>query len=270
MSQENVELIKAALEAWNAHDMDAVRETLDPDVVVRLPEGWPEPGPFVGREAVMHQWGRNRETWDVDTLEPVAIIDAGDRVVVRLLWKALSRGPEAQMELTAIYTIRNGKTSYQESFWDHGEALEAVGLSEQATSHGNVDRLRRIHQEFFDCRRVRPELLAADVEWVNPSDAVEPGRRRGADSFNEAIGSVFDAWDDAHFEIERLIDNGNEVVALGQVRGRGRAARIEVVRPHGEIWTFRDGKVIRMRWFHSHRETLEAASLSEQDAHADS
>ena len=130
MSQENVELIKAALEAWNAGDMDAIRETLDPDVVVRLPEGWPEPGPFVGREAVMRQWERNRETWDADTLEPITIIDAGDRVVVRFVWRAVSRGPESQMEFTAVYTVRDGKTTYQESFWDHAAALKALGLPE--------------------------------------------------------------------------------------------------------------------------------------------
>jgi hypothetical protein len=29
-------------------------------------------------------------------------------------------------------TVRNGKTAYQEFFWDHAEALDALGLSEQA------------------------------------------------------------------------------------------------------------------------------------------
>ena len=29
---------------------------LDPDVIWRQPEGWPEPGPDVGREAVMRQF----------------------------------------------------------------------------------------------------------------------------------------------------------------------------------------------------------------------
>jgi ketosteroid isomerase-like protein len=105
--------------------------------------------------------------------------------------------------------------------------------------------------------------LAEDVEWVNPHDAVEPGIRQGAASFNETIKSVFDAWEEVRFETERVIDSGDEVVALGQVRARGRAAGIEVARPHGQIWTFRDDRVIRMRWFHSHSKTLEAAGLRE-------
>ena len=64
MSQENVDFMRAGIEAWNAGDMDAVRESFHPDVIMRTPEGWPEPGPYVGREAVMRQLEQNRETWD--------------------------------------------------------------------------------------------------------------------------------------------------------------------------------------------------------------
>jgi ketosteroid isomerase-like protein len=132
MSQENLEVVQAMGDAWNAGDMDALREVYDPDVIVRAPAGWPEPGPFVGREAVMRQWERNRESWDTDTFEAVGDpIDAGDRVVVRLIWTGVGRGLQTQLEFTAVYTVRKGKVSYQESFWDHAEALEAVGLSEQ-------------------------------------------------------------------------------------------------------------------------------------------
>jgi ketosteroid isomerase-like protein len=66
MSQENVEIVRAAFEAWNAGDMDALREMHDPDVIARPPEGWPEPGPYAGREAVMRWFEQLRETWDAD------------------------------------------------------------------------------------------------------------------------------------------------------------------------------------------------------------
>ena len=47
MSQENVEVVQAALEAWNAGDMEALRELYDPNVIMRMPDDWPEPGPFM-------------------------------------------------------------------------------------------------------------------------------------------------------------------------------------------------------------------------------
>jgi ketosteroid isomerase-like protein len=133
MSQENVEVVRAAFAAWNAGDMDAFRELSDPNVIARFPEGWPEPGPYEGREAVMRLFEQNRETWDADALiKPISnFVDAGDRVVVRQLWRGVGRGPELSLEFTVIYTFRNGRVSLLEFFWDHAEALEAVGLSEQ-------------------------------------------------------------------------------------------------------------------------------------------
>ncbi len=84
MSQENVEIVRAAFAAWNAGEMDALRELHDPDVIVRALKGWPEPGPFVGREAVMRQFDRMRGTWDADSLELTSdFIDVGDRVAMR-------------------------------------------------------------------------------------------------------------------------------------------------------------------------------------------
>jgi ketosteroid isomerase-like protein len=66
MLQENVEIVRAVYEAWNAGDMDALREMYDPDVIMRMPEGWPEPGPYVGREAVWREIEQLRDTWDAD------------------------------------------------------------------------------------------------------------------------------------------------------------------------------------------------------------
>jgi len=124
-------------------------------------------------------------------------------------------------------------------------------------SQENVERLMVLLEQVFGARRVDPERLADDVEWVNPPEAVEPGTRRGVDSFNRAIANVFAAWDDVRFEIERVIDNGDDVVVLGRIHGHIHGPGMEVDSPHGQIWSFRDGLVTRMRWVNSHSEALE-------------
>jgi ketosteroid isomerase-like protein len=89
MSQENVEVVLALFNAWNAGDTDAGREMHDPDVILRPEKNWPEPGPYIGREAVMRFYEQLRETWDADTLELIGEINhAGDRVVARWVWHA--------------------------------------------------------------------------------------------------------------------------------------------------------------------------------------
>jgi ketosteroid isomerase-like protein len=131
MSQENVDIVRTFYEAWNAGDMDAFRDLYDPEVIMRPPEGWPEPGPFVGREAVMREWEHVRDAWAADVVEPISdFIDTADRVVVRHAWRGAGQGPEMNLEITNVLTVRKGRISYQEFFRDHAQALEAAGLSE--------------------------------------------------------------------------------------------------------------------------------------------
>ena len=131
MSQENVEIVLAGLSAWNAGDMDALRELYDSEVFMRNPEGWPEPGPSVGRDAVLRMIEQLREAFEGDTLEPTTgFIEGTGCVVARDVWRGSGSGPEADFEFTRIFTLRNGLITCFEIFWDHAEALEAVGLSE--------------------------------------------------------------------------------------------------------------------------------------------
>jgi ketosteroid isomerase-like protein len=131
MSQENVEIVRGTIEAWNAGDMDALGDVYDPNIVVRYADGWPEGSkPNIGREVVVHQWEQQPEPFDRDTLEEIEVIDLGDRVVMRQMWRAVGRGPDLNIEVTTVSTLRKGKMILLEFFWDHAEALEAVGLSE--------------------------------------------------------------------------------------------------------------------------------------------
>jgi ketosteroid isomerase-like protein len=110
MSQENVEIVRAAYENWNTGDMVSLREMYDPDaMLVRGLEGWPE-------------------TFPLD--------DAGDSVVVRTIWRGVGHGPDLNLEWSVVCTLRRGRIFFLEYFWDHAEALEAVGLSAEQDARG--------------------------------------------------------------------------------------------------------------------------------------
>src|SRR5262245_40197014 len=125
MSRENIELITRTFAAWNAGDIEAVREIWDPDAIVRAPRGWPEPGPIQGRDAGFRQVERLRETWDADGVRLTDVRDLDNRVTTRFTWHGTGHGPDLAMEMTALYTIRDGLIAECEYFWDHAEALEA-------------------------------------------------------------------------------------------------------------------------------------------------
>jgi ketosteroid isomerase-like protein len=133
MSQENVEVALEAIEAWNSGDMERLGELYDAGAVMLYEPSanWPEPGPFVGRDAIMRQFRWLRDTFESDSLEIVADpLAAGDQVVVHAIWRGGGRGPQADLEMAWVYTLRGALIVEAKFFTDHAEALEAAGLSE--------------------------------------------------------------------------------------------------------------------------------------------
>jgi ketosteroid isomerase-like protein len=124
-------------------------------------------------------------------------------------------------------------------------------------SEENIEVVRRIHERWARGESVR-DLLADDMEYVNPSYAVEPGTRRGAKMF----GVVRETYPDFQFEVERFVDTeGDEVVVLGHYTASGGGSGVPLTGEHGYVWTVREGKAVRFLWFQAHTEALEAAGV---------
>jgi ketosteroid isomerase-like protein len=56
---------------------------------------------------------------------------------------------------------------------------------------------------------------------------------------------------------------GDDVLVLTRARGRPKGSDREIEGKAGELWTFRDGKVIRHRSYDSPADALEAVGLGE-------
>jgi ketosteroid isomerase-like protein len=121
----------------------------------------------------------------------------------------------------------------------------------------NVALVRRIY-EAWDREESARDFISPEVEYVNPSYAVEPGTRHGRASFRV----VRETYEDFSLAIERYLDAGDEeVVVLARYTASGRGSGVQLEGEHGYVWTIRDGLAVRFRWFQSHREAFEAAGL---------
>jgi ketosteroid isomerase-like protein len=90
------------------------------------------------------------------------------------------------------------------------------------------------------------------------------GRRRGLDEVQITFRDWYEAFSDVETDIEELIDAGDQVIVVFTYRSKGRASGAEVAWKHmAGLWTFRNGKVMRVLWLRSREEALEAAGLSE-------
>src|SRR3954466_12960345 len=85
--------------------------------------------------------------------------------------------------------------------------------------------------------------------------------RRFAQDFSTTFESV-------RWEADQLIDAGEQVVLLGTIYYRGRDG-IETTASVKQVWTIHEGAVERFVMYQERQDALEAAGLSEQDAHAD-
>jgi ketosteroid isomerase-like protein len=276
MSRENVKVVRSYFEAWNAGNMDAVREMHAPDVVFRTVEEWPEPGPYVGREAVMRFMKQLRETWDVDSLKVIGEpADTADRVVVRFIWSGEGHGPEPNFEMTHIFTVRKGKIRGHEFFWDHAEALEALGLSEKRSgSEENLEVVRRA-REAFNSRDLQAleEMSDPELEFISALAAVDAGENiyRGPQTWARYFARMDETWDDWQVEDFRTVDAGEDrVVAIFRLAGTGKSSGASVERTVGLAYWLRQGKLWRMRSYLDPGEALEAVGLTEEDTPAGS
>jgi uncharacterized protein len=133
-------------------------------------------------------------------------------------------------------------------------------------SQDNVEIVRRVSAAFAsgDLDTVLA-LVAPEIEWDFSHTDTWPEERvyRGYGEIAEFFGRWAGEWDDYRFEVEEVIDAGEKAVAIVRDEGRGKGSGIKLERRHAEVWTLRDGKVVRIEPFDDRAEALEAAGPSE-------
>jgi uncharacterized protein len=108
------------------------------------------------------------------------------------------------------------------------------------------------------------EFLDPEFEWVNPDNAVEPGIRRGHDGFARVMRNLESTFAQQDHVLGEYEEFGDRVLwhTIFQARGHSGAA-IEV--PEQHLWTVRDGKILRLEWFHSAADARRAAEAADQE-----
>ena len=135
MSEENVDLVRGAYEAFNRGDLESAFEVLDPDIEVSVPPDFPEARSYRGR-AEVRKWLSEQvlPIFEEFRAQPEKFLDADDQVVVFLRY--IGRGKASGIEVKGVvvdahvWTLRKGKIQKLEMYQGTETALEAAGLSE--------------------------------------------------------------------------------------------------------------------------------------------
>ena len=130
MSQDNVEIAKRAVAAFNATDIQAFAALTAVDF-----EWFPSTSPieneaFVGVDGIRSYFDRLAGAWEHFRVFPDRILDRADCVLVlaRLEGRGRTSGVTVDASLGMAFDLRDGLIARIRGFLDQDEALKATGL----------------------------------------------------------------------------------------------------------------------------------------------
>jgi ketosteroid isomerase-like protein len=131
MSQENVEIVRRWLDAYNRRDFEGVIGLTDRDCEFQSRFVAIESA-FRGNEGVYAYFRTLDDAYEHFQLVMSEFIDAEAAVLAagRAEWRGKASGAQADTRLLIAFWLRAAKVLRTESFTDRAEALKAVGLAE--------------------------------------------------------------------------------------------------------------------------------------------
>ena len=126
------------------------------------------------------------------------------------------------------------------------ENVEVVRELWEAYSRGDIDRVIGLSDPY--------------VVLVT----LEEGPLYGPDAVRANYARWMEAWrEEPETTVEEVIGNGAHVVVIACFRGRGRGSGVRVAERLYEVYTLRNGRVLRVDEFSDRDQALEAAGLRE-------
>jgi ketosteroid isomerase-like protein len=134
MSQENVELLRSILSAWERGDYSST-EWADPEIEYVVADGL-EPGSGTGLIGLAKAWGAWMSAWENLRIEVDEYRDLGDERVLVLARKH-GRGKQSGLEIDEMHAkgaatcyVRGGKVTRMDLYYNRENAFIDLGLSE--------------------------------------------------------------------------------------------------------------------------------------------
>jgi ketosteroid isomerase-like protein len=74
----------------------------------------------------------------------------------------------------------------------------------------------------------------------------------------------FATFKTVHTQQEEVLEVGDQILVLSRFRATVKGSDVPVELPIGSVFTFEDGKIIRLAAYYDRKEALEAVGLSEE------
>jgi ketosteroid isomerase-like protein len=131
VSEENVEIVRAAFDAFERDDVNSYLSLCDPEIeITQAADVLGAPQHQRGHAGVLEAIAVWPEQWDDYRIEVISMTDLGDQVMVKQMARGRGKGTGIPVEMlfTFLFSVRAGKITKWRIFTREDEALKAVGL----------------------------------------------------------------------------------------------------------------------------------------------
>jgi ketosteroid isomerase-like protein len=104
-------------------------------------------------------------------------------------------------------------------------------------------------------------LYHPQIDWTDPPEVPDGGTHVGVDAVRESWQNYLDALEDWQVDPVEFLTGEDEIVVHSKVTGVARHTGIPIELDLYQVWTARDGLLVRMRAFLDRCRALEAAGV---------
>jgi ketosteroid isomerase-like protein len=130
-------------------------------------------------------------------------------------------------------------------------------------SRKNVEIVRRGYEHFNRSGEVDYSVLDPEIVYDLSRRTFDPLVFHGHEGVREFPSFLWEQWASRRMEPQDLIEAGDKVVASVRLVGVGRKSGVETRANAAHVWTFSEGKIVRLTVFETMEEALEAVGLGE-------
>jgi ketosteroid isomerase-like protein len=125
---ENLDLIRAAFEAFRRGGLEATLEYADPDIECLRAPPLPDPQTYHGFDGLRQMYADWTADFSEFEMEPLDYIERGDRIVVEMLQRGTGKasGVTVDGHYFLVFAIDRGKVIRQDAYLTREQALEAA------------------------------------------------------------------------------------------------------------------------------------------------
>ena len=120
--------MRAAIDAFNANELDRIGEFCTEDIEIHPFEGWPDDQVYRGHSGAEKLFAIWWEFFDSMHIEIHELIERDDTVVMLCVQSGVQRGVTVEQQLGAVSRFRGDLTERIDYYLGWDKALEAAGF----------------------------------------------------------------------------------------------------------------------------------------------